>query len=91
MGDSLGSQTIDMWGVRILYQASLLVAFPALCLKVAWVRNCLSKCLYVSMQRRKYEITTNIYHFSAARWANAVVEGVTIHTRALLRKQEGKT
>lgn len=47
-------------------------------------------CLYVSMQRRKYEITTNIYHFSAARWANAVVEGVTIHTRALLRKQEGK-
>jgi len=36
------------------------------------------------------KITTNNYHFSAARWANTAVEGLTIHTRALLRKQEGK-
>lgn len=33
----------------------------------------------------------NNYHFFAARWANTAVESLTIHTRALLRKEEQKT
>lgn len=47
--------------------------------------------MYLPLRKEEItEITTNIYHFLTARWANAVVEGLTIHTRALLRKEEAK-
>lgn len=69
----------------LLYQLTFL---HCVCLKMLWVCNYLSQCACMSPCK---EIPRNNHHFSAARWANTAVESLTIHTRALLRKQEWKT